>query len=222
MTVVNLGEMDRERLESLFRRIDEELEARGARASIRIVGGAALISAAGRDRATTDIDYAPIEADRRTLDEIGEKIRGEERLAQNWLNWEGAGALPDKPDEHEKTVFEGRALTVAAPGPRRLLAMKLLAGGERNHTKDAGDAIHLAKQLKLTRREDLVAAFEAEYGDARGGARAKVEQFVDRLFKTPAMARYVEAVPGAGRKPNEEAPVRGAGAEIGGDGNWSG
>lgn len=211
MTETTLGDMDRERLQEMFRLIDDELVRRNEQAAIKIVGGAALISAAGRERSTRDIDYAPRSAAAGSLKEIAETIRKRERLAENWLNEEGSGGLPEKPDDDERTVFRGKALTVKTPGPRHMLAMKLLAGRPR----DGGDAVHLAKGMKLTTQAELTAVFDEVYEETREKERPKVVEFAGKVIRSLAMQRYITATRGteAGSGADQN-PVRGRSARF--------
>ena len=130
-----MTEFNQDILQRLLERLDKALERAGAKVTIRVIGGAALMTGYGRDRTTTDVDYERIEGPRGIIEELAKAIGAQERIRADWMNQDGLGAIPEKPDPDEREVFRGRALTVIAAGPRHLLAMKLAA----RRDKDSGD-----------------------------------------------------------------------------------
>jgi hypothetical protein len=118
-----LKELDAGSVVDLLDDLDARLEARGARVSLYVVGGSALLLAHGRSIATPDVDIARAVA---AADEIAREIAVERGLTMHWLNANAGPWVPPRPDcAVEPAAREG--LTVHLAPPRHLLAMKLVA-----------------------------------------------------------------------------------------------
>lgn len=185
-----MTEFNRDVLQRLLERLDKVLERAGAKVTIRVIGGAALMTRYGRDRTTTDVDYERIKGPRGIIEELAKQIGAQERIRSDWMNQDGRGAIPEKPDPDEREVFRGQALTVIAAGPRHLLAMKLAA----KRDKDSGDVTHLARHLGLTEPGELLSIFDDVYEGKRENERPDVKKFIDAVFRTQAMKKYLEGL----------------------------
>ena len=161
-----------------------------------IAGGAALVLM-WQDRTTHDIDVLehrirtpPSEADteRRTtaVDFISMRIPAElahaarlvaesEGLRRNWLN--GAAAIFTPAGELDPQVLhQTEDLTVAAPSPGVLLAMKLYAARDW----DLQDAVRLARDTQVTDLDQMLAMVVDAYGAA--AATAEIDDFAHRAL----------------------------------------
>lgn len=104
--------------------MDELLAQRQVRATLFVVGGAAMAIAYDARRATMDVDavFAPSQVVRDVAEEVGRELG----LEPGWLN-DGVKAFLPGEDPDRIGVYEGDHLSVAVASPRFLLAMKLLA-----------------------------------------------------------------------------------------------
>ncbi len=114
-----------------FDRLDRRLQERRLQAVVHLARSAPLLLDSSRSRLTKDVDALRIEhAGRR--EEFASAVRktaGEMGIPSNWLNSD-VSLLPGMPpglDGDERTVYEGRCLTVIAASDRQLLAMKFRA-----------------------------------------------------------------------------------------------
>jgi hypothetical protein len=105
--------LGREDIRGLLDDLSAELAARGARAELFLVGGAALAVAYDATRATRDLDavFIPTDVVRRAAAAVAEN-RG---LAQDWLNDAVKGFLPG-PDPDAQRFYSTCYLTSAACG----------------------------------------------------------------------------------------------------------
>ena len=136
--------LGREDIRALLDDLARELAARGARAELFLVGGAALAVAYDATRATRDLDavFVPSEVVRKAAAAVAER----EGLAEDWLNDEVKWFLPG-PDPDAQRFYASGSLIVDVASPRYLLAMKLFAARAEI---DADDIILLYRQLGIT------------------------------------------------------------------------
>ncbi len=134
----------REEIDSLLEDLNAELERRGAKADLFLVGGAAIAVAFDARRATHDLDavFQPAAVVREAARAVADK-RG---LGDDWLNDAVKGFLPG-PDADAERYFAGSALRVDVASARFLLAMKLFAS--RVET-DADDIAFLYREVGFT------------------------------------------------------------------------
>jgi hypothetical protein len=124
----------------LLEQLDARLRARGAAASLYVVGGAAVLAVTGLRRVTRDVDVTHL--DPAVLDEA--RLLGEEQgLPADWLN-SAAGAWAP-PGHRREPPAAGPGLTVRYATGDELLAMKMIA----LRTQDAPDIVALAAKLGL-------------------------------------------------------------------------
>lgn len=150
---MNNKDLDLERLKGLLQELSDDLESRGVKAQLFVVGGAAMALAYDRQRVTQDIDafFEPTSEVRESATAIAER----HGLEPDWLNDAAKGFLPPA-DARPSTVFESDALLVQIPSPEYLLAMKLHASRD---DRDLNDAAILYNRLNYTPQQasDLLA-----------------------------------------------------------------
>jgi hypothetical protein len=131
-------DLDKQQLLDLLAELGDEMQARGQRAEMFIVGGAAMALAFDARRATRDIDavFVPKAA----VYEAAGAVASRHALAPDWLNDAVKGFLLGE-DPDRRTIFESPGLSVTVPSPQYLLAMKVYAA---RVDRDADDIRFLA------------------------------------------------------------------------------
>lgn len=131
----------RDDIERLFDLLDARLRRRGVRASIYVVGGAAIAMTVEDSRRTLDVDAV---ADEQSVLEEARLLAEEQGLPPTWLNDAARPWIPPLPEG--ATVAPTRlGLTVRLAPVDHLLAMKLVAA----RPQDVPDIVALAKVLGL-------------------------------------------------------------------------
>jgi Nucleotidyltransferase of unknown function (DUF6036) len=82
--------------------LSQELAARGARAELFLVGGAALAVAYDATRATRDLDAVFVPSD--VVRQAAIAVAGREGLADDWLNDAVKGFLPGRTRTHSASM----------------------------------------------------------------------------------------------------------------------
>jgi Nucleotidyltransferase of unknown function (DUF6036) len=149
--------LGREDIRVLLDELSEELAARGARAELFLVGGAALAVAYDATRATRDLDAVFIPSD--VVRDAAATVAEREGLAQDWLNDAVKGFLPG-PDPDAQRFYSSDSLIVDVASPRYLLAMKLFAARAEI---DADDIVLLYQQLGFTTVDEGLDLVEQAY-----------------------------------------------------------
>jgi len=149
--------LGRDDIRELLDDLSQELAARGARAELFLVGGAALAVAYDAARATRDLDavFIPAEVVRQAAAAVADR----EGLAEDWLNDAVKGFLPG-PDPDAQRFYSSDSLIVDVASPRYLLAMKLFAARAEI---DADDIILLYRQLGFTTVDEGLDLVEQAY-----------------------------------------------------------
>ena len=149
--------LGRDEIRQAFVVLDEELASVSVRASVFVVGGAAMAIAYDARRSTVDVDavFVPAAQVREAAARAGERLG----LAADWIN-DGAKAFMPGDDPEQTIVFEGEHLQVAAASPRYLLAMKMLAS---RVDRDADDIRLLYRLSGLSTVEDGLEVVERAY-----------------------------------------------------------
>ena len=178
--------MSREELEQALTRLGQLLRERQVTGEIAVFGGAAMIIGFHFNRRTQDID-AQITEGHGQVTQAAHEVARELSLPTTWLNEQATAYL----SEHREFSFfrtypsEGEyGLRVMMAQPRYLLAMKLL--GLRTD-RDVPDVVHLARQLKLTTKEQLLSLLQRYYPDERVPAKrlARLDDVVRQLNEAP-------------------------------------
>ena len=136
-------DLDKQQIIDLLAELGDEMQGRGQRAEMFIVGGAAMALAFDARRATRDIDavFVPKAA----VYEAAQAVAGRHGLAPDWLNDAVKGFLLGE-DPDRRTIFESPGLSVTVPSPQYLLAMKVYAA---RVDRDADDIRILADLCDL-------------------------------------------------------------------------
>lgn len=140
-------------------RLDTVLAARGVKASLYVVGGAAIALEYDGRRSTVDVD-----AVFRPAPEVlaaASTVATEMGLPPDWLNSRASAFMPD---HDPPPPPEAPGLHVAFASTTVLLAMKLLSNRER----DFDDLVVLTRTLGLTEPHELVAIVHEVYPDGWG------------------------------------------------------
>lgn len=138
---MSLVEFEPSDIERLLELLNQRLRRRRLKASIYVVGGAAIaITVPGAsDRRTVDIDA--VVSDRVVLEEA-EALAQEEHLPRHWLNPSAAPWIPPRPPRAQAPPRRF-GLTIHWAPPEHLLAMKLVA----MRPQDPPDIVSLSRQL---------------------------------------------------------------------------
>jgi len=108
-----------------FEDLAVELERRGVRGQLFVVGGAAMALAYSAERSTLDVDgiFEPKSSVYEAAEVVAERLE----LPDDWLNDAVKGFLPGS-DPNRVEVFIRPSLEVSVASPEYLLAMKMMAG----------------------------------------------------------------------------------------------
>jgi hypothetical protein len=110
-------------MRELLAQLDERLKARGVKASVYLVGGAAMAMEYGRERLTPDIDAV---ASHRAVFEESRRLAAEHGLPETWINSNARGWVPPRPEWARRRPTE-LGLTIHVAPAEHVLAMKLVA-----------------------------------------------------------------------------------------------
>jgi hypothetical protein len=184
--------LGREDIRALLDDLSAELAARGARAELFLVGGAALAVAYDATRATRDLDavFVPAGIVRQAAAAVAEQ-RG---LAEDWLNDAVKGFLPG-PDPDAQRFYSSDSLIVDVASPRYLLAMKLFAARAEI---DADDIILLYRQLGFTTVDEGLDLVEQAYPGRPVPATAARSRRL--TWRPDALALRSRSMSGPGRR----------------------
>lgn len=134
-------EFEAEEIRRLLGLLDSRLRNRGVRASIYVVGGAAMAMTVVDTRRTVDVDA--LASDAVVLQEA-RLIADTEGIPTTWLNSNASSWVPPRPAD-TLVPPQRLGLTVHYAPPEHLLAMKLIAA----RPQDAPDIIALSTLLGL-------------------------------------------------------------------------
>ena len=121
------GALDRDRLGRLLDALDDRLRRANVRARLYVVGGAAMLLAHGRTRATSDVD-ARIDAANEAVIAAVADVAAEHGLEYDWLNQQAVACIPAEADRRATTLYSTPNLVITGASAEHLLAMKLEAG----------------------------------------------------------------------------------------------
>lgn len=149
--------LTKERIKSLFKKLNDALGQRGEIGEIGIVGGAVMCLVYNARAATKDVDavFEPASIIR----DIASQIAESESLPPDWLNDAAKGFI--LPGFTKQEVLNLSNLRVWAPEPRYMLAMKCISA--RWDSSDRDDVIFLIHFLELTRPEEVYRIIESYY-----------------------------------------------------------
>ncbi len=146
--------MDRAEIEARLRDLATELEARGVRGELLVVGGAAMALASSRHRSTDDLDavFEP----KSVIYAAARAVAEEHALDPGWLDDAVKGLLAG-PDPNATVFFDRPGLVVRIASARYLLAMKLLASRVERDEDDIAPLLRLSNVTEPQEALDLVA-----------------------------------------------------------------
>ena len=121
------GSLDRDRLGRLLDALNDRLRRANVRASLYLVGGAAMLLAYGRTRATSDVDVR-IDAATEAVTAAVADVAAEHGLEYDWLNQHAVACIPGAADRRAPTLYNTPNLVITGASAEHLLAMKLEAG----------------------------------------------------------------------------------------------
>ena len=150
-SIPKVPDLDQPALLEVLDELSQQLKRRNTRATIYVVGGAAMALAYGRGRTTRDVD-AWVESGGAALLQATRAIAVERNWDPDWLNLYTALAVPKPNDGNPPVFYESPWLVVTGASPECLLAMKLEAG----RTKDIRDIEHLLEVLNIEAAEDAM------------------------------------------------------------------
>ena len=162
------GSLSRDGLIEVLDELSERLRRKKVRASIYIVGGAAMALAFDRTRTTHDID-GRIDEGHSALVEAVHEIAHRRGLPTSWLNDQATPKMPMARDERARTVYASEYLTVTGASGEHILGMKLESG----RAFDQQDIVTLVKHLKIQTVEEGTGIHGRLFPHSRKGRRAR-------------------------------------------------
>lgn len=174
------GLLDRDALLELLGVLAARLKVRGARASVYVIGGAAISLVFDARRATRDIDSVVLEGHGPLMEEV-QRLGRERGLPGSWLNEQAAMYVSRQRDDHKAVVFDHANLVVAAASPEHLLAMKLQAA----RASDAADIRLLLSVLGIDNIPGAAGVLENVFPGTTMSNRARL-LVEDILGSTPS------------------------------------
>jgi hypothetical protein len=147
--------LDRDRIIGLLTELGSMLAARGERADVFVVGGAAMALAYSTRRSTRDLDavFEPKQA----VSAAAKEIARAHDLPEDWLNDAVKGFLPGS-DPNATTLFEQPGISVRIASPRYLFAMKAAAARIERDAEDLQFLYRICGFGSLDEALDCVAA----------------------------------------------------------------
>lgn len=179
--------MEIQEIETYLRALDEELEKRRIRKPVRlvVVGGVYMVSLLKNRPSTKDIDVVPLDFPDTTQPNKETKIFRSAvnavakmyRIRRDWMNDVVAAFSPDL-DPLSVTLWrEYTNLHVYVPPAEYILALKLLAGRER----DEEDILALCELLNIQEREQAQAIVDC-YAELHWQEECCLQSTLDNLF----------------------------------------
>lgn len=138
-------------------RLSEILDARGVKADLYVVGGAAMTLAFKARPSTRDVDA--VFKRKNEVYKAAAQVAREQTLPDGWLN-DAATKFLGRPDRRPQPILDLPGLRLMAGSPEYLLAMKVLA--DRND-RDRDDLRFLIRRLGLKSVEQIDKLFAQVY-----------------------------------------------------------
>lgn len=167
--------LTREQLVELLTELGAELESRGVRGELFVVGGAAMSLAFDARRLTTDVDavFEP----KSVIAEAARVVSGRhDNLSDDWVNDAMKGFLPGT-DTAQQVVLDVPGLRVSAPSAEYLLAMKIYAS---RVDRDEDDIKFLAGILGLRNANEVLDVASCFYPYVQ--LPPKAQFFIEQIF----------------------------------------
>jgi len=161
--------LTKERMLSLFEKLNHVLRSKGVKADINLVGGAVMCLAFNARNATMDIDayFIPTQVVR----DIAKDIAIQEGLSHAWLNDGVKGFFSAR---GEFTLYlEKSHLTIYVAKPEYLLAMKCLSMRIGEEFSDIRDVAFLLRYLNIETLEHAITTISHYYDFKKFPAKTK-------------------------------------------------
>ncbi len=167
--------LTREKIKSLFLKLNEKLKEKGETAEIGLVGGTVMCLVFNARNSTRDVDaiFEPSKIVRQLAREIGEQ----EGIGSDWLN-DGAKAFIQG-DFARQEVMNLSHLRIWAPLADYMLAMKCISA--RWDSNDKKDVIFLIKYMDLKNPGEVLSIVEKYYPKKQ--IPAKTQFLVEEIFE---------------------------------------
>lgn len=168
--------LTREQIIGILSELGQDLDARGVKAQMFVVGGAAMALAYNMRRTTADVDgvFEP----KAVIYEAARRVAARhEQLPEDWLNDGVKGLLPAHADQHAKVILDLPGITVTVPSPRYLLALKVQAA---RIDRDQDDIRFLAREAGAKTADDVLRIAEQVIGSNR--LLPKAQFIVQEMF----------------------------------------
>lgn len=181
MTNTNDPLLSRDQIVELLNELGADLAARGVKAHLFVVGGAAMTLAFNTRRLTRDVDgvYEP----KTVVYEAASRLAAKhDALPENWLNDAVKELLPGR-DPGAIVVLDLPGIAVSVPSARYLLALKVQAA---RIDRDADDIQFLARQCGVSTADEVLTIAEEVLGRRR--LLPKSQFLVQEMFTSPAPA----------------------------------
>ena len=165
----------REELVQLLEELGVELDSRGIRGELFVVGGAAMSLAFDSRRLTTDVD-AVFEPKTVIADAARVVASRHPELDDDWVNDAMKGFLPGT-DSTQQVILDVPGVRVSVPSPEYLLATKIRAS---RIDRDEDDITFLANMIGLRTSDAVLDVVDRFY--PRAQLPPKIQFFVQQLF----------------------------------------
>lgn len=164
-----------QQIRDLLTELGADLNSRGIRAELFVVGGAAMCLAYNTRRTTRDVDavFEPTSEIRAAA----RRVAATHELPDDWLNDAMKGYLPG-PDPHQRAVLAAPGINVSVPSPEYLLAMKVAAA---RVDRDPDDIRTLAHLCGANTAEEVLAITERVMG-GRQPLLPKTQFLIEEMF----------------------------------------
>jgi hypothetical protein len=151
------GELSRERILEAFACLSEFLARRGIRGELCLLGGTVMVLAFHSRASTKDVDaiFQPAAAIREAASAVAETLE----LPEHWLNDAAKGYVSARHEVQPGDLPQFENLSLTAPTPEYMFAMKCLASrlpGRPGEKGDEQDIRFLAKHLGLRSAGDAL------------------------------------------------------------------
>jgi Nucleotidyltransferase of unknown function (DUF6036) len=155
-------------------RLSEILEARGVKADLYVVGGAAMTLAYKARPSTRDVDA--IFKRKNEVFKAAAQVAREQTLPDEWLN-DSVKKFIGRPDRRPRPILDLPGVRIMAGSPEYLLAMKVLAD---RHDRDRGDLRFLIRLLGLKSVKQAERLFSEVYPeeDIPADTRARLAELI--------------------------------------------
>ena len=177
--------LGRKEIERALEGLSRALAQSGVRAHLYVIGGAAMLLAHRRSRATMDVDPLSIDP----CDEVlacAAQVSRAQHLSAHWLNDYARTIMPaHTPDTRaRRSIFESPSLVVSGASARHVLAMKVRAGRD----SDGRDIELLIQILGISNMQHVEAIHRAVYphDDIRERSIGLVQRCLDRIQRERA------------------------------------